>query len=118
MKIERLVAAFIDNMCVAFCCSPLFLLALNIRSVWATALLGAGYVTLLLLKDISPLSIGKRLMKFEICSASTGESATVKQRILRNITLFVWPVEVVVLLLSSDDRRLTDKMFGTVVKRK
>lgn len=78
MKIERLVAAFIDNMCVAFCCSPLFLLALNIRSVWATAL----------------------------------------QRILRNITLFVWPVEVVVLLLSSDDRRLTDKMFGTVVKRK
>lgn len=118
MKFLRLLAAYIDNMCVAVCCLPLFLLVIDRRSAGRVALLGACYLTLFILRDALRLSLGKRLMRFEVCRADTGEGATVPQRILRNLTLLLWPVEAILLLASRDSRRLGDRLCGTVVKRK
>jgi len=118
MKFLRLLAAYIDNMCVAVLCFPLFFLVINHRSAWTFALLGVCYLTLFVLRDIPPLSVGKRLMRFKVCRVDTGEDATVLQRILRNLTLLLWPVEAILLLASRDSRRLADRLCGTVVKRK
>ena len=116
MKITRLVAAYIDNFFVAMLSIPVMYLFYQHRSILTLILLISVYMFLLIIKDIPILHIGKRVFKYDVFDSRTGTVATVKQRILRNMTLLIWPVEVIVLLLSSDGRRLSDRLFKTEVR--
>ncbi len=76
------------------------------------------YIVLVLIKDIPILGIGKRIFSLEIYTEGTDDVATVGQRILRNITLPIWPIEVLVLLFSKSGKRLSDKLFKTEIREK
>lgn len=66
-----------------------------------------AYLVLTLLKDIIR-SPGKRIMKLKLTD-SRG-SVPVWKRMLRNLTVVIWPVEAVTLLVSG--RRITDWILG------
>lgn len=64
-------------------------------------------------KDIiNGQSIGKRIAKIKIIDNS-GENVAWWQLILRNITIFIWPLEALLLLL--DKERIGDKAAKTKV---
>ncbi len=64
-------------------------------------------------KDIiNGQSIGKRIAKIKIIDNS-GENVAWWQLILRNITIFIWPLEALLLLL--DKERIGDKVARTKV---
>ena len=117
MKITRLVAAYIDNFFVTMLSVPVMYVFYLHRSIFTFILLASVYMFLLIIKDIPILHIGKRVFQYDVFDARTGTIATVKQRILRNLTLLIWPVEVIVLLLSSDGRRISDRLLKTEVKK-
>ena len=117
MKILRLIAAYIDNMVIAFICVPLFYFCIKNRSMLSILLLAATYIALTIFKDIPPLSIGKRLLGFDIYVLGSEERASTKQRVCRNVTLLIWPVEVIAMFISPEHRRLSDRFCGTIVKR-
>ncbi len=57
-------------------------------------------------------SIGKRFMHLVI-QKQNGESPCYLQLLLRNITMFIWPIEAVLFLLGKE--RWGDRLAGTVV---
>ena len=118
MKVQRLVAAYIDNMVVSILCAPLLLLRIRHPAPWTLFCLALVYLTLFVLKDVPAPSIGKRLLKLDIYKYGTSVKASIGQRICRNILLLVWPVELIALLLSPNERRLSDRLCGTGVKRR
>lgn len=118
MKILRLIAAYFDNMLLALACAPLFLWWMDHRSVSTSLVIVFVYVILSVLKDIPIFSFGKKLFRFDVYRVDNMERASVLQRILRNITLPIWPLELIVFLFSSDNRRLSDKLCRTIVKHK
>ena len=118
MKVIRIVAAYVDNMVVATLCSPLLMLYIKRPVFWTLGCFILGYTTLFLLKDIPFLSIGKKIVGLDIYQYGTDDKATIKQRICRNIILLIWPVELIALLLSSEGRRLSDRLCGTIIKRR
>ena len=117
MKITRLVAAYIDQFFASMLSIPVMYLFYLHRSILTLILLVSIYMFWLLIKDIPALHIGKRVFRYDIFDSRTGTAATVKQRVLRNITLLIWPVEVIVMLLSPDGRRISDRLLKTEVKK-
>ena len=70
-------------------------------------------ICMLLLKDaIRGRSIGKKLCKLKILYAN-GETANKVQLILRNITLLIWPIELILFIVIKN--RLGDILSRTVV---
>ncbi len=59
-------------------------------------------------------SVAKRTYGYQIIDNQSREVATEMQCLLRNLTLFIWPLEVVILLFSSQ-RRLGDLIAKTRV---
>ena len=59
-------------------------------------------------------SPAKRILKLIVVDHKTNEVATPIQTVIRNVTLFFWPVEVIY-TLTSPDRRLGDYIAGTRV---
>jgi len=57
-------------------------------------------------------SIGKRLLKFQILDVHTNRPANPLRCLVRNLTILVWPVEVVAALINVE-RRVGDYMAGT-----
>ena len=117
MKITRLVAAYIDNFLAAMLSIPVMYLFYLHRSILTFIPLILVYMSLLIIKDIPILHIGKRVFRYDVFDSRTGATATVRQRILRNVTLLIWPVEAIVLLLSPDGRRISDRLLKTEVKQ-
>jgi len=117
MKILRLIAAYIDNLIIAFVCVPLFYIWMTQHTFLSMLLLVFVYIGLTLFKDIPPLSIGKKILGFDVYVVGSEERATIKQRICRNVTLLIWPIELIAMLLSTESRRLSDRFCGTIVKR-
>lgn len=70
---------------------------------------------MLILKDfaICGRSIGKRIMKLNIVSADGGK-ARIWQMLLRNVTLIISPVEIILVLMGG--RRLGDRLAKTEVE--
>lgn len=67
-------------------------------------------------KDIfNGRSIAKRILKLQIVDFKTREVASPVKCFIRNISLLIWPVEVVVTLFSPQ-RRIGDYMAGTQVE--
>lgn len=68
---------------------------------------------LLLCKDcINGQSPAKRIIKLQVVDNKTGEVATPIQCFVRNITLLILPIEIIVALVRPD-RRIGDKIAGT-----
>jgi uncharacterized RDD family membrane protein YckC len=68
----------------------------------------------LLIRDIPPCgSIGKLIMKQRIVSADTNAPAVLWQRIVRNLTWILGPVEILVYLIAK--KRLGDMLARTTV---
>ena len=81
----------------------------------AALILFLTFFLLLLLKDfaIGGRSIGKRIMKLKIVSADGGK-VRVWQPLLRNVTLIISPVEIILVLMGG--RRLGDRLAKTAVE--
>jgi uncharacterized RDD family membrane protein YckC len=72
-------------------------------------------MSLYLNKDmIHGKSIAKRALKQEVINIKTGQVASSLKCLIRNITIFLWPIEVIVVLINPS-RRLGDLIAGTKV---
>lgn len=79
----------------------------------------SGAFLLYSLKDIiKGKSMGKRALGLVVRSrADSSETPSAFQLFIRNILTFIWPVEFIVLLCSSDKTKIGDKIAGTDVYR-
>jgi uncharacterized RDD family membrane protein YckC len=57
-------------------------------------------------------SIGKRLLRFRVLDIKTGRPANPLRCLVRNLTLLIWPVEVIMAIVNVE-RRLGDLIAGT-----
>lgn len=74
------------------------------------------FCIILFLKDIPfKNGIGKKIYKINIISRKTKKEATLFQLLFRNITLIIFPIEIIVLIFSHNDMRLGDRLAGTMV---
>lgn len=71
-------------------------------------------IVLFFLKDLffRNASIGKKIMKLEV-RTSSGEIPSKLVMILRNITILIWPIEILLIVLLNN--RIGDMIFKTVV---
>ena len=67
---------------------------------------------LFLLREPLHLAFGKKLMKIKVVDAN-GNDADWRQHFIRNLLLFIWPVEAVLVLAGSN--RLGDMLAKTKV---
>ena len=71
--------------------------------------------TMLFCRDIvNGQSLGKSLFKIKVVDASTNEMPNLANIILRNVTIFVWFIDFVILIFNSK-QRLGDFMANTKV---
>ena len=107
---KRLIAAAID-FCIAIVIItfPIVFIGIDLNNRIA---IGIG-VVLLFLKDVSGRSVGKKLLKLDLLDINSETKPTLSKRILRNISIAIWPVEV--FLLLSKRRRIGDVLFHTKV---
>ena len=59
-------------------------------------------------------SFAKRLIGLQVVDQSSGQAATALKCFIRNLTILIWPLEVVITLFSPE-RRLGDLIAGTRV---
>lgn len=72
--------------------------------------------TLILCKDIYYKGQGLGKHKFGMMVVSNnGKEASYLQLILRNITFFIWPLDIIVYCINKDGKRLGDIIAGTKV---
>ncbi len=60
-------------------------------------------------------SVAKRALKLEVVDIKTGEVASSLKCLVRNLTIAVWPIEVIAVLISPS-RRIGDLIAGTKVE--
>ena len=72
------------------------------------------YIFVAQFKDIFGASIGKRIFKYKVVMHGEHTKPSVWRLVLRNLTLLIWPVDVVV-SLRKNGRRLGDIWMGTEV---
>lgn len=74
-----------------------------------------GLMFLYFLKDsFDGRSIAKRVTKLQVVNNTTGKAASLMRCFIRNLTIVIWPLEVLITLFSSH-RRLGDFIAGTRV---
>lgn len=61
-------------------------------------------------------SIGKRVLGLYVFDKNTNESATIKQRIIRNLFFFIYPIDGIILIATKES--IGDKFVNTVVIKK
>ena len=59
-------------------------------------------------------SLAKRVLGFQVVAVRTGQPASEVQCFLRNLTFFIWPIEVFISLISPK-RRMGDILAHTKV---
>ena len=78
--------------------------------IWA----GAVYL-ILATRDMTGRSLGKRIFRLKIVSFNENEEVKLYQLVLRNITLFLLPIEIIMFALGKEHLRLGDYIAGTLV---
>ena len=61
-------------------------------------------------------SIGKRFFRLHVLDKNTNETASTKQRIIRNLFFFIYPVDGIILLVTKES--IGDKAVNTIVVKK
>ena len=72
-------------------------------------------ILLLLLLDIKILSPGKRLIGLTVVNVNGDTCVPLWKQIARSLTLLIWPIEALVVVLSSSHRRISDRILGLEV---
>ena len=68
----------------------------------------------LVIKDIiGKKSIGKKILKLKIVDKDTGNESSIGKRLLRNLTWFLGPIDIIVYLITKE--RFGDIIFKTKV---
>lgn len=124
-KLRRILSAYTDLAAAAAVVSIIIVLVFALMGIsypeWSVEYVRrhravpvfpmAGAFAVFLLKDVLPLSPGKALFGLRI--AENGAAAPLWKRIVRNVTIIIWPVEAAVLLLGR--QRLCDRILGLEV---
>ena len=122
MIIRRIIAFTIDQ----FICTVAGILVIGFLSsfnginttVLTTAVIVAFSIFGLLCRDLLRPGIGKRIMRLSIRPAESSDIVPLWKLIVRNITLGIWPIELIVLDKTNGTQRLADKWLNIkVVKR-
>ncbi len=127
---QRLISMFVDHFIMTFiiCIGVLILslplalipneslnLGLKIFSGGFFGLIIFILVSLYFNKDIlNGRSPAKRILKFQVVDYDTNLTATPLKCLLRNLTIIIWPIEVLVTLFNPS-QRLGDKLAKTKV---
>ena len=61
-------------------------------------------------------SIGKRIFGLYVLDKNTNESASIKQRIIRNLFFFIYPIDGIILLATKES--IGDKAVNTIVVKR
>lgn len=114
--LRRMVAFFIDIMTSSV---PMGIIMIIVVSMWemnavVAALCAAICTAALLCKDLLKPSIGKRIMKMDIVGKDKSRP-TAGKLIVRNLTFGLWFIELIIVSVSKDETRLTDKLLGLEV---
>lgn len=67
---------------------------------------------LLLFKDYSGRSFGKRLFGLKVVNFVTKEVSTGRKNVLRNLLMFLWPLESVCMMFMNPYRKIMDRVLG------
>ena len=73
-----------------------------------------GYI-LVIMKDISGKSVGKRLLKIKLVDTSGQQPLGKGSLILRNVSLILWPIEGIIMFFNHG-RRVGDLIGGSMVE--
>jgi uncharacterized RDD family membrane protein YckC len=121
---NRLVAMLLDPLIVTFVLTILGMPAFIFRTVvfghpnvaenpFSLNLFHVFLISLYFNKDCYiGQSIGKRLLRFQVLDIKTGLPANALRCLVRNLTLLIWPVEVIMSIINVE-RRLGDFIAGT-----
>ena len=116
---QRVLAFIIDWFIVFFTGTMvgtiLFLFNRDMKPDTIGIFLSVWYMAGVLLKDCFGQSIGKRTVNIEIVPADGRGKIPKYKLILRNLTSFIWPVELAVAALSDDHTRFSDQWLGLKV---
>ena len=76
------------------------------------------YPVLFVFRDVifNGRSIGKRIFGLYVLEKNTNEPASIKQRIIRSLFFFIYPVDGIILLATKES--IGDKISNTVVVKK
>ena len=61
-------------------------------------------------------SIGKRIFGLYVLDKNTNEPASIKQRIIRNLFFFIYPIDGIILIATKES--IGDKAVNTIVVKK
>lgn len=120
LKIKRLAACYIDLLTCSFASIPFYIILTMIGYNYQNNLIkiSAFFVPFILLifKDLvfENRSLGKKIVKLEIITKELKKPNS-KILILKNITLLLWPIEIIVMFLSRKGKRIGDYLFKTSV---
>ncbi len=125
LKTKRFIAGFIDLL-VACVIQAILMLDLVIKTqqgqpviiehlILLMVFLSFISLSYLIFRDVlGSRSLGKRIMHLRVVDDTSGEAATSKARLLRNVLWVLGPVEVLVFLLKGN--RMGDTLAGTTVE--
>ncbi len=118
----RLGTMLLDHFIMSFIIiPPLIIISFLVKSepFQTTAVETIAFAIMLLVylnKDFAKgKSISKRILGFRVIDRQTGEPASSLKCFLRNLTILIWPLEVMVSLLSPT-RRIGDLIANTEVR--
>lgn len=82
-----------------------------ISSIWFL-----GFLIFAAKDSVNGLGLGKLIMGIRVCS-DDGKPATMLSTVVRNLSLLAWPVEALVMIISSSKKRVGDHLVDTQVCR-
>ncbi len=113
ITIKRIAAFYIDYWIILFPTVGLNILSgekqiiAGVNNIW---LITPLVLTLVIFKDVSGRSVGKRIMRLKI--VDNGQVPCVWKRIVRNLSFVVWFVEFAIVIYRRDHRKLMDVILG------
>lgn len=125
---RRIVAQLIDFTLFGYLASLfMYLIFFVLKAPWDTPLLHnslslisafgiLGFLIFAAKDSYKGLGIGKLIMGIRVCDAE-GKSANVLSSFIRNLPLLAWPVEAIVMIISSSKKRIGDQLVDTQVCR-
>ena len=120
---RRIAAFIVDHFIISIICiTPFMSLSMlsmdggMARFFQGLSLVIAAAFICYALKDVFGRSLGKWLFGISIINIDNPQTKpSVPNRILRNLTVFIWPVEAIVMLRNADRRRLGDRLGHTII---